>query len=102
MSSARAFPDCSSAAPAYPQPLHGSNSLSNPLETAQKLPGLGMPRSAENVVGRALLEDAALVEEGDLVGHLTGKAHLVGGDQHRHPLLLQVPHRLQDLAHEFG
>ena len=33
---------------------------------------------------RALLEDAALVEEADLVGDVAGEGHLVGGDHHRH------------------
>ena len=38
------------------------------------------------------------MEEADRVGDLAGEAHLVGGDQHRHPLRLEVADSCQDLA----
>ena len=42
------------------------------------------------------------MEEADAVGDLAGEAHLVGGDQHRHALGLEVADRLEDLADELG
>jgi hypothetical protein len=38
------------------------------------------------------------MEEGDLAG----EAHLMGGDQHRHPLPLEIADGLEDLAHQLG
>jgi transposase len=44
------------------------------------------------------LNDSAVLEAADLVGHIAGKAHLVRRDQHRHPLLLQLADDLEHLA----
>ena len=39
------------------------------------------------------------MQEGDSVGDIAGKAHLVGRDKHRHTdLFLQLPYRLEDLT----
>ena len=43
-------------------------------------------RVTEDLLGRPLLADDALVEEAHLGGDLAGEAHLVGGEQHRHAL----------------
>src|SRR5882724_13100282 len=43
-------------------------------------------RTAEDLLGRADLEDRALVQEDDAVGDLAREAHLVRRDQHRHAL----------------
>jgi hypothetical protein len=37
----------------------------------------------------------------DAVGHLPREIHLVGDDEHRHAVLRELPHDLQDLADQF-
>src|SRR3954469_3505237 len=71
-------------------------------QAAEEAAGLFALWGDEDLGGWALLEDAAFVEEGDLVGDLAGEAHLVGGDHHRHPLPLQIPDRREDLADQLG
>ena len=51
-------------------------------------------------MGLALLEDAALVEERHPVGHVAGEPHLVGRDDHRHPLLGELADRIEHLRDE--
>ena len=50
----------------------------------------------------APLQHHPLVEEADLVGHVAGEAHLVGGDHHRHAVLLQAADQGEDLPHQLG
>jgi hypothetical protein len=58
---------------------------------------------ADQLRGWTLLQDPTLVEEGHPVGHLTGEAHLVGHDHHRHVQLGgQRLHHRQDLTGELG
>ena len=57
---------------------------------------------AEDLRGRAVLEDAAAVEERDAVGDLAGEAHLVGGDQHRHAAVLELADHVEHLADQLG
>ena len=57
---------------------------------------------AEHLRGRAALVHAALVQEADLVGDLAREAHLVGGDDHRQPGLLELGQQREDLADELG
>src|SRR5574337_2154703 len=45
-------------------------------------------RRGKDAVGRALLDDAALVEEADAVRNLARKAHLVGDEQHGEVVLV--------------
>ena len=71
-------------------------------EAAEEATGLFLLGVGEDLGWGALLEDAALVEEGDLVGYLAGEGHLVGGDDHGHALVLEVANGLQDLAYELG
>ena len=52
--------------------------------------------------GGATLDDPPIGQEADLVGHLAGEAHLVGGDQHRHSLLLELADDRQHLSDELG
>src|SRR6476659_10712397 len=61
-----------------------------------------LARRAEDLGGRALLEDDALVEEADAARDVAGKAHLVGGDEHRHPLLRELPDAREHLGDELG
>ena len=46
----------------------------------------------EELVGRTVLVDHAIGEEQYTAAHLTGKAHLVGDDNHRHALPGQPRH----------
>ncbi|TML53751.1 MAG: hypothetical protein E6G21_01675 [Actinobacteria bacterium] len=57
-----------------------------------------LARFAEEVFGRALLDDPPVVHHHDAVGGLTGKAHLVGDDDHGHPFERKLLHHVQDLA----
>jgi hypothetical protein len=55
-------------------------------EATEEAAGLLALGALQYPLGRAELEETAVVEEGDLVGDFAGEAHLVGGDHHRHPL----------------
>ena len=58
---------------------------------------------AEQLVRRALLQDAALVHEDGAVGDFAGEADLVGDDDHRHVHLAgQRLHDVEHFADEFG
>ena len=52
----------------------------------------------KNSSGRALLDDPALVDEDDPVADLAREAHLVGDDDHRHPVAGEVAHHVEHLA----
>jgi hypothetical protein len=67
----------------------------------QELAGAGLFRRVEQPGGRTRLQDPALIQEAHPVRHLAGEAHLVGGDQHRHALFLQIAHQGEHLADEF-
>src|ERR1700754_4317742 len=54
-------------------------------------------RVREELRGRPLLHDQATVDEHQPVAHLTGKAHLVRDDQHRHAVASEVAHDVQHL-----
>ena len=57
---------------------------------------------AEDLAGRPLLEDAAVVEEADLVGDVARERHLVGGDHHRHAARGELADHLEHLRDELG
>ena len=57
---------------------------------------------SRTVFGLALLDHDAAVHEDDLVADLAGEADLVGDDEHRHPFLGQLAHRVEDLFDELG
>ena len=78
-------------------PPAGSARLDEP---PQELTRLGVLRVPQDPVGLALLQHPPLVQEADEVGHVAGELHLVGGDQHRHPLALQLADHLQHLPHQ--
>ena len=59
----------------------------------------GMLRIREQFLRRLVLLDLAVVDEDDAVGHLAGKAHLVGDHQHGDAGVGQLLHQLQYLAH---
>src|SRR5689334_9872365 len=74
---------------------NGSGSLSifrrssafAPAQFTQEPAGPFMGGSGENLVRRALLDDRALIHHHDTVGDAAAEAHLVGDDQHGHPLV---------------
>ena len=64
------------------------------------LPVLGVVE--ELVLGAIFQNAAAHVDEDHAVGHLAGKAHLVGHDHHGHAFVGQLDHHVQHLAHHLG
>src|SRR5690625_1409312 len=54
----------------------------------------------EELLGVTLLDDLALIHVGHAIADLAGEAHLVGDHEHRHPLLRQLPHHVQDRSEE--
>src|SRR6476661_7926763 len=59
--------------------------------------GLGEER-----VGRGVLDDLAVGHEHHAVGGPAGEAHLVGHHEHRHALLRQRGHHVEDLLDHLG
>ena len=57
--------------------------------------------AAEEVGGRRLEGDAAIIEEQHTVCHLAGKAHLVRHHQHGHAGIGQLAHHVQHFLHHF-
>ena len=64
--------------------------------------GTGVLGVAEDVGGRALLDDDAAVHEDDAVADLAGEADLVGDHDHRHPVGGQALHHVEDLPDQLG
>src|SRR5260370_8798224 len=58
---------------------------------AQKSASAFLRRLVEHLLGRALLDDDAVVHEDDAVGNIAGEAHLVGDDDHCHATLRHPP-----------
>ncbi len=56
----------------------------------------------EHLVGRTLLEDHSLLEEANTIRDVSGEAHLVGRDDHRHAALGQLANQSEDLSHQLG
>src|SRR5439155_11780600 len=59
-----------------------------------------LARRRENLFGSALLENAAGVEEADLVGDLARETHLVRRDDHRHAAFGELAHEVEDVGDE--
>ena len=57
-----------------------------------------MLRVRQHLARVAGLDHHAVVHEDERVTDLAGEAHLVGDDDHRHAVLSEVPHHVQDLA----
>ena len=58
-------------------------------KTAQKCLGSLIMRIFKYLCRRALLNDGAAVHEHDMIGHIAGKRHLVGDDDHGGVLVRQ-------------
>src|SRR5919197_2816621 len=69
-------------------------------DALQELAGSGLSRRGEDVLGRTLFQDHAGVQEADAACGLASEAHLVGGDQHRHPAGSQLADHVENLADE--
>ncbi len=62
--------------------------LDDPL---QELARARLVRVAEHLRGWPVLQDLPLLQEADAIGDVTGEAHLVRGDDHRHARFGQLP-----------
>ena len=69
-----------------------------PAEVAQKFARARDLGRLENLSRRALLDDAALVEDDDPVGDAAGEIHLVRDDEHGHAFVGERLHDAQYLA----
>ena len=76
------------------------NALEPPsfVDPAQELPGPLVLRVVQQRLRRPALDDGPRRQEAHLVGHLLGEPHLVGGDDHGHPLGLELTHGGQHLV----
>ena len=72
------------------------------IERPQEGAGTLLTGTLEHINGRALLHDHAVFHKRDAVGHVAGKAHFMGDDQHGHPVVSQVAHDGQHLASQLG
>ena len=52
--------------------------------------------------GSPFLRDDAVRHENHMAGHIPGKGHLVGDNDHGQPLLRQLFHNVQNLPHHLG
>ncbi|GAA3410338.1 hypothetical protein GCM10018952_14410 [Streptosporangium vulgare] len=68
--------------------------------TLHELPGAGLARIGEDLLGGASFQEHAAVEEADGVGDLAAEAHLVGGEDHGHAPLLELPDDPEHLLDE--
>src|SRR6478672_3718920 len=66
-------------------------------DLAEEVLGPVRGRVREELLGGVLLDDRAVGHEHDAVRGGAGKAHLVGDDDHRHALLGEVDHHVEDL-----
>ena len=56
----------------------------------------------EQVFRTALLDDLSFIEEDDSIGHLSGKAKLVGDDDHRLAVFGKLAHITEYGTDQFG
>ena len=78
-------------------PTSEATCLDDALEELLRPRLLGL---AEDLRGRPLLEDHPFVQEAHMVGDVAGEAHLVRGDQHRHPASRELADHLEHLGDE--
>ena len=68
----------------------------------QELPHAWLRAFVEDAARRPIINDAALVDEGDAAGDMGGEAHLMRDDEHRHAFRGEALHHLQHLADQLG
>ena len=61
-----------------------------------------MLRIFEEGIGRIYFDNLAHIHKDHAISDLTGKAHFMRHDQHRPPLLGELPHHQQDFADKLG
>ena len=59
-------------------------------------------RMLKYILGRTFFNELTVSHEQHAVADLTGKAHLVGNDDHRHALVGKLLHNVENLADHFG
>src|SRR6266481_74498 len=69
-------------------------------DAPQEAPGPFVRWFAEQPVGRRLFHDLPVGEETHPAGDVTREAHLMRGDQHRHPAFGQFPDHVQHVGHQ--
>src|SRR5262245_3766930 len=69
-------------------------------DALQELLRARLTRRRKDLLRGALLQHDALAEEADAVGNLAREAHLVRGDQHRHPAGRELADHLEHLGDE--
>ncbi len=76
--------------------------LTGSQHATEKRPCTGMTGLTEDLLGRALLDQFALIEHHHTVGHLAGKTHFVGDHDHGHAFFGQFLHHLQHFTRSEG
>ena len=66
----------------------------------QELPGTLFLRIFEHIGRRAVLQDPSVIHEDYLIGHISGKCHLMGHDDHGHMLLRQLLHDTEHFSRQ--
>src|SRR5437763_4227020 len=69
---------------------------------AQKAAGTLVLDIAEDLLWWSLFNDHSFIHEDHMVSHFTGKAHLMGDNDHSHALVGQLTHDFEYLADQFG
>src|SRR2546428_8627994 len=73
----------------------------SPKNLADKRTRAFLLRVVENLFGRAFFDDHSRVDEEDSARHVAREAHLMGYDDHGHPLPVQRGHHADALADAF-
>src|SRR5262245_7368106 len=69
-------------------------------DSLQELLRPRLARLAEDLLRRSFLEDHARIEEADPIRDVSGEAHLVRRNQHRHAAGSKLPDHLEDFRDE--
>ena len=69
--------------------------------TGQKLPGSVFSRPAEDFFGSTLLDNHAFIHENNPVGHITGKIHFMGHNDHACILVSQIFYNFKNFTGQF-
>src|SRR5580704_17065396 len=83
-------------------PISGIDHGLRALDHAQEALRAFLLWIVEHLGRRALLDDAALVDEDDAVGDLAGEADFMGDDDHRHAGFGQPTDHRENLADQLG
>lgn len=70
-------------------------------DSGQELLGSFFFGAGEEVLGMAFFDDMAIFHKEYMVGHIAGKTHFVGHDNHGHTLCSQLLHDSQYVSNQF-